>query len=374
MTSRPTTSSSSAAASSAARWRPSWPRADGGSRVVERGEPGDEASGAAAGMLAPQAEAHRRDTLFDLALESRDLYPEWAAGLVEETGIDVGYRRTGLLRCVFGAPCVSERGFALPLAAAAGLRVEEWSDERVRSLLRRAPFAGSRGRRLLSRRGVVDPRRLTAPSGSRRARRGVRLLTGTAVRRFLVRGGVCRGRRDRGRTIVAGAVVDAAGAWAAFDSDLAPPPPVVPVRGQIVELCARGRAPDLGRVLRRGVPGAPAGRHRAAGLDRGAGRIPKGRHGEAVQRLIAAAVRLFPSLRRAVRDGVVRPASGHAGRAAGARRAPVPGLFFAAGHYRNGILLAPVTAMILSDLLTGGSGRDLSPFSIARFSGSLATV
>ena len=49
----------------------------------------------------------------------------------------------------------------------------------------------------------------------------------------------------------------------------------------------------------------------------------------------------------------------------------VPGLFFAAGHFRNGILLAPVTALALADLLTGGAGKDLASFSIERFAEAL---
>jgi glycine oxidase len=49
----------------------------------------------------------------------------------------------------------------------------------------------------------------------------------------------------------------------------------------------------------------------------------------------------------------------------------VPGLFFAAGHFRNGILLAPVTALAVADAIVGGAYRDLSPFSIDRFAGAL---
>jgi glycine oxidase len=49
---------------------------------------------------------------------------------------------------------------------------------------------------------------------------------------------------------------------------------------------------------------------------------------------------------------------------------PLPGLFFAAGHFRNGILLAPLTARILADGLTGQATRDLSPFSVERFAGT----
>jgi hypothetical protein len=48
-------------------------------------------------------------------------------------------------------------------------------------------------------------------------------------------------------------------------------------------------------------------------------------------------------------------------------RGPLPGLFLATGHFRNGILLAPVTALAMADCLAGSSARDLSPFSVGRF-------
>src|ERR1700730_8932952 len=65
--------------------------------LIERGRPGTEASWAAAGMLAPQVEADRQDEFFRLACASRDLYPEFASSLKEETGIDVELETTGTL-------------------------------------------------------------------------------------------------------------------------------------------------------------------------------------------------------------------------------------------------------------------------------------
>src|SRR5918912_2798553 len=65
--------------------------------VVESGEPGAEASGAAAGMLAPQAEADGRDEFFELLCASREMYPAFAEALLEESGIDIELDRTGTL-------------------------------------------------------------------------------------------------------------------------------------------------------------------------------------------------------------------------------------------------------------------------------------
>ena len=89
---------------------------------------------------------------------------------------------------------------------------------------------------------------------------------------------------------------------------------------------------------------------------------------EGVARLIGAAARLMPFLRDAefvTAWAGLRPASPDGWPVLGG--SPVPGLYFAAGHHRNGILLAPVTARLLADLLTGGPARDLSAFSVERF-------
>ena len=84
-------------------------------------EPGTEASGAAAGMLSPQAEARTRDAFFDLALASRELYPAWVRVLEEETGVDVGYRRSGLLHCDFAGAPAESRAEQIAWQQAAGL-------------------------------------------------------------------------------------------------------------------------------------------------------------------------------------------------------------------------------------------------------------
>jgi glycine oxidase len=342
--------------------------------VIERGEPGAEASGAAAGMLTPQADAHRRDSLFDLALESRNSYPQWAGALSEETGIDVGYRRTGLLRCAFGAPGQSLVS-AYAWQEAAGLPLETCSLERLRSCLegRLSPEVGEAV--FFPDEAVVDPRRLMAALSLAARRRGVRLLAGISARRFLVRDGVCRGVETEEGAIEAKSVVDAAGAWAAFDPDLAPPPPVVPVRGQIVELSLPEQ--PLTSVVSSDevylVP-RPDGTVLLGSTVELVG-FRKGVTAEAVQRLISAALRLLPSLSQARFQSAwsgLRPGTTDGLPVLG--RSPISGLFYATGHYRNGILLAPVTARALADLLTGSPERDLSAFSISRFSGSLAAA
>jgi glycine oxidase len=204
--------------------------------VADRGEPGAEASSAAAGMISPQVEAHEPGPFFDLLHESRALYPRWVEELVGETGIDAGYRKTGRLHC--GLPGAPAERLLAPYSwqRAAGLALQplrrdelaEELDARLASEIRHAVF--------FPEEAVVEPRSLAVAAVRLAERRGVRVLPGTPVRRFLVERGRCVGVETAQGRIRAGAVVDAAGAWAAFDAGLTLPLPIRPIRGQIVAL------------------------------------------------------------------------------------------------------------------------------------------
>ena len=342
--------------------------------VVERGEPGDEASGAAAGMLAPQAEANEPDSFFRFALESRDMFPAWADALMRETGIDVGYRKIGLLRCAFGNREDGSRDASDRWQIRAGLPLERRGDRealgrelsgRLSPEVRSAVF--------FPEEAAVDPRALTRAVWRSAQSRGARVWTGTGVTAFRIRDGVCRGVETDAGPIEADATVDAAGAWAAFDRDVPLSIPVEPVRGQIVQLRVEGApletlvcSDDVYLVPR------PDGTVLLGSTTERVG-FRKAVTAEAVERLIAAAVRLVPSLAAAqfvsawsgLRPGTpdARPILGDS---------PVPGLFFATGHFRNGILLAPATARAVADRLTSRAPADLSEFSILRFAPSLS--
>jgi glycine oxidase len=340
--------------------------------VLERAEPGAEASGAAAGMLSPQSEARARDAFFDLALESRRLYPAWVRVLHEETGVDVGYRRTGLLHCDLAGVTGESRGEQIAWQRAAGLDAAALRvDELPRDIANRLSPAVSAAA-FFPDEGAVDPRRLTRAAWLLAQRRGARVRTGVEALGFRIERGACRGVETRDGAILADAVVDAAGAWAALDADLPLSVPVEPVRGQIVELRLSG--PPLPTILSCDdvyvVPRADGTVLLGSTVEHVGFR--KEVTARAVERLIAAAERLMPeiaSARFVTAWSGLRPGTPDGLPILGACR--VPGLFFAAGHFRNGILLAPVTALALADLLTGGVGKDLASFSIERFAEAL---
>ena len=336
--------------------------------VVEKGQPGEEASWAAAGLLSPQADGELPGPFFDLRLESRALYPDWTRELLEETGLDVGYRKTGLLRCAFGEEA-TDRVFdhyrwqgeaGLPVEPRDAAALDRQLEGRLSPQIRRALF--------FPEEAVVEPRKLVRALREAAERRGVRILAETAARRFRIEAGACRGVETDDALLEADRVVDAAGAWAGFDPELAVAIPVRPVRGQIVELVARrGTLPTVVQSDEVYLLPRPDGRVVVGATFEEVG-YEKDVTAEAVGWLITAAIRLVPSLsaarfstawsglRPATPDGL--PLLGDSG---------IPGLFLATGHFRNGILLAPVTARLLADRLVGESGRDLSPFGLGRF-------
>ncbi len=337
--------------------------------VVEKGEPGCEASGAAAGILAPQAEGLPAGPLFDLALESRGLYPKWTEDLAAETGIEVGYRRSGILRCAFSEE--EEQWDSYAWQRARGLAVERLSGEAISALARTKVSEEARQAIFFPDEAVVDNRRLTRALRVAAERRGVAFEIGRTARRLVVRGGRCAGVETDGGTFEAPKVVNAAGAWAGFDPDF--PVPVEPVRGQIVEVLSP--APDVSMVIEsEDVYVVPRGQSWLLGATVERVGFEKRVTAGAVGRLITAAALLLPSLESAAFLSAwsgLRPATPDGLPVLG--RGCLPGLFLATGHFRNGILLAPVTAAALADEIAGGASRDLAPFSIERFSGRGAT-
>ena len=335
--------------------------------LLERGEPAQEASWAAAGLLAPQSEAGGPGPFFDLALASRDQYPDWTRVLEEETTLSTGYRRTGLLRCAFDAR--EENALeAFFWQRERGLQIERWEAAALAARFGGALASEVRSAVFFPDEGVIDPRKLTRALAASVRSRGVDLRARTAARRFWIENGRCLGVETEDGRIGAGAVVDTAGAWAGFDRDLPFAVPVEPVRGQMIELDLGAAAPE------------PVLHSEAAYLaPQGSGRLLVGSTIEhagfarevtagALGRLLDGAEKLWP----AVRGGKfvtawagLRPGTPDGLPILGA--SPVRGLFFAAGHYRNGILLAPITARRLADLLGGDPCADLASFGVERF-------
>jgi glycine oxidase len=326
--------------------------------IVERGEPGREASYAAAGMLAASGEEFPAP-LRGLAEESARMYPEFVHELEDESGIKTDFRDQGTI--VFS--CEGH----LPAAS------ELLSPQRLKSLEPelKSPCADSQpGRtRIVAgylRESSVDPRALTDAAVKAARHRDADLASGSEVRELVTEAGRVTGVRTDKTLYSAEAVVNCAGAWAGMISPHEFP--VKPVKGQMLATVA---GPHLKHVVRS---------EKVYLVPRGDGRVVIGSTLEdagynkrtevsVLQSLFQAAVELAPGLAQSRRHEAwagLRPGTPDELPILG--QTSTSGFYVATGHYRDGILLAPVTAKVMAELITGQHvSRDLSPFSPSRF-------
>jgi glycine oxidase len=267
--------------------------------IVDMRGAGLGATHASAGMLAPRLEAHG-EPLLRLGLASLDLYDSYIATLRADAGLAIDYRRDGILDMRSGV-VVPDQGY------------------------------------------VKVPDLMAALQETAR-RLGV-LVTARHVERL-----------DR---LDADAVVLAAGAWSGLFTP--PAPPVKPIRGQILQL--RPRQPLLSRVIWGDgvylVPWADgAVLVGATSEDAGFDEFPDN---DATRRLQEKAAQLVPGLAEATLEDVrvgLRPATPDELPLLG-RSSTMRGVYYATGHYRNGVLLTPLTAALIGDLLIDGHAAPL---------------
>jgi glycine oxidase len=315
----------------------------------------------AAGMLAPVTELHYTETpLLRLGLESLARYPDFVAEVEQAAGLPCGFERCGTLAVAWDAADV--RALHDMRLFAAGLEIEaHLLTGRELRVLEPALAPGLPGGMLVAGDHQVDPRLLHAALVAAGCSAGVELVRS--------RGGVivedgraCGVDLEDGSVVRARHVVVAAGSWSA---QLAGVPtravaPVRPVKGQTLRLRLPGER-RIQRVVRAQVKGSPVYL-----VPRGDGQIVIGASVEeagfdqrpragAVYELLRDAQSVLPELGEAVLEEVstgLRPGSPDNAPIVGP--SPLPGLIHATGHYRNGILLTPVTADAVAELITTG--------------------
>jgi glycine oxidase len=338
--------------------------------VLERSVPGAEASSAAAGILAPQEETDGPGPMLELGLASRARFPSLSRELEQAAGMDVGYRRSGLLALAVDEADLGPLEARAAWQAARGLSVEQLSPGELRRLEPElGPAAGAL--RFVDE-AQVDPPRFVRALALAAARAGAEFVT-AYVRRVVHDGERVFGVEVEGERIDSARVVVAAGSWSSLvEGALLGPQAVRPMRGQLVEL--ETRPPPLAHIVCLG------GRERGGYLvPRPDGRVLVGSTMELVgfrkdvtaaglESLLGLARRTVPSLSGAPVRGFwanFRPSTGDGLPFLGAT--PIAGLFLATGHFRNGILLTPVTADALAAVMCDEAPPiDLAPFSIAR--------
>jgi len=343
-----------------------WRAAQRGLRVtvLERGEPGGSTSWVAAGMLAPITEADpREEALLRLGLAGARAYPAFVTELAQASGLDPGYLRCGTLVVARDGDEAQALERELAMRRSLGLAVERLRASEAR---RAQPSLAPSLRLALDVPGdhAVDPRSLTAALAQALRRAGGELRTGAHGAELALLGG----RRVAGVSLRGGERVDAehvaiaAGVWSTKIKGVQPGAsvPVRPVKGQILRLHDPAGPGLLTQVLRM---------REGYVVPRGDGRYVVGATMEergfdttvtagAVWELLRDALELLPGLAELQLDECsagLRPATPDNAPLIGP--GTLPGLHWATGHHRNGVLLAPITAeMVLTGVL--GEGPD----------------
>jgi glycine oxidase len=345
--------------------------------VFDRGASGAGASHAAAGMLAACAEAEPgEEALVTLGRASQARWPAFAAELKQASGVDVGLRSEGTLVVALTSDDQARLGHQLVFQQKLGLPLQWITAAETR---RHEPhLAGKLAGAVFSPEDTqVDNRKLAAALRIAAEAAGASISEHQAVKTISNDAGRVNGIvLADGRKVAADVVVLAAGAWSRSIDGLAPElrPPVRPIKGQMLALRMDPAAPLLTHVV--WAPGAYLVPRLDGRLLVGATVEEKGYDTSltagGILTLLEAAWRVVPAVEELPIDEMWvghRPGSRDDAPILGTGL--IDGLIYATGHHRNGILLTPITADAIAELvLEGAADPAIRPFSIERF-GSL---
>ena len=331
--------------------------------LLDRGATGQGTSRAAAGMLSPLSEADDQDPFFDLCRAGLAMYDQFIQELKEESGLDVGYSTEGLLFLASSEDSAATLRRRYEWQRKSRFNIELLGADAVHKMepLVTAPILNAL---FMPDERSVAPRRLVNAIREACFQRGVEIRTGIHVD-AIAPNTVCFGHT----LIDASSIIVASGVWSAEFEGVKPRIPVSPRKGQILSL------------------GMPTGAFRrmirwehSYFVPRSTGELVVGATNEDVgfdlsvtpaglgrllvdAQAISSHVGCYPiletwtGLRPATPDGL--PIIG---------ASEVPGVYYATGHYRNGVLLAPITAAIMADLLEGRDPSvDIKPYRPSRF-------
>jgi glycine oxidase len=329
-------------------------------------------------MLAPVTEATAEEAaLTQIGLASVALWPAFAADLATDSGIDIGLRQDGALQVAFDSDDRRALDEQLAVHRELGLASEWCSSPQCRTL---EPLLSPQIRGGLFVRGdwQVDPRAVVTALIETLKRQEV-VLHRHAIRRVRLgaQGRATGVELDDGTALMAGTVVVAAGAHSAAVTGLPArvAPPVRPVKGEILRLQADPADVPFTRTIRGSVEGRSVylvarsnGEVVVGATMQEAGFDTTVRAG-AVHDLLHAAISLVPALEELrLVEALAGLRPGTPDNAPLLGPSPVPGLVFATGHHRNGVLLAPFTADAILHVLAGdGLPGEAASLSARRF-------
>ena len=358
-----------------------WQLAKSGASVTiyEQAKAGRAASWAAAGMLAPLAEAHTEEPeLLKLGCQSLALYPQWAQELEADAEMSIGYRVEGTLIVGLEPDDTHQLRHLYTSQQDLGIPAVEWLTGRAAREIEPALSPRVTAAIRCESDHQVDNRLMVKALGRAYQRYGGVLCESITVERIVTESEVATGVQTQESFQAADAIILAAGCWSAQIEGLpdAILPPVRPVKGQMLALQMEDGI-TVKNVIRTVRARYPTSVYLVPRTD---GRLIVGATSEEMgfdTRLTAGGI--FELLRGAWEavPGTyelplletwtgLRPGSRDNAPILG--ETPIENLIYATGHYRNGILLTPITAYEISKLiLTGETSETIAPFALDRF-------
>lgn len=331
-------------------------------------EPGREASWASAGMISPAPENPGTIPFVPISLASVALYPEFIHNVEELSGMNIGYRKDGAIDAIFDGNVEEELSTVIALQHGVGLRAEALSGDQAREMepalsheIEAAIFRPDEAS--LDNRAFTDAVLLAAE------RKGVQIFVGNGAKALWKEGGRCKGLVLENGRVEAKYTIIAAGCFSARIEGVAAYAPVLPAKGQMVAL--RCESAEIKRVL---------WMEHTYLVPRNDGRIIAGSTIErtgfdhhitagGIKKILSEAIKLAPALEKARVEETwagLRPDSPDHLPILGPT--DVEGLLIATGHFRSGILLAPITARLMREwICTRELSVDWERFSPLRF-------
>jgi glycine oxidase len=344
--------------------------------VIDRQSPGQEASWAAAGMLSPAPDSADAVPLVPLASASLNIYPAFVSAVESVSGMSAGYRPYGAIEAFFEADAENKLAAMIAQHHQLGLDTEILHIEDA-AVLEPHINHDIRAAAILRKEAAVDNRAFTRAILRAAELGGVEFRSNSRVEALeLDENGKCAGVIVNGEKIFAKHVVIAAGFASSTIEGIAKYAPTIPMRGQMVAL--QSETVDLHRVIRseRGYI-VPRGNGRCVtgstienvGIEKRV--TPRG-----ISKILSAALEMVPTLAGAEIAETwcgLRPDTPDHLPSLGPT--DTEGLLIATGHFRNGILLAPITAKLIAEWITNQkTSVNWEMFSPMRFAKAAARV
>ncbi|MDM5153515.1 glycine oxidase ThiO [Bacillus sp. DX1.1] len=329
--------------------------------IVEKQRIASEASKAAAGLLGVQAEWDEYDPLFELARKSRAIFPHLAEALREKTGIDIGYEGKGIYRIAQNENEATRLLHIMKWQQQIGEASHFISGEQLRD---KEPYLSPSiiGAVYHPKDGHVIAPDLTNAFAHSAAISGADLYEQTEVFDIQIEKNQVKGIVTNEGTILCEKVVIAGGSWSTkllhyFEKDWG----TYPVKGEVVAVHSRKPLLQAPIFQERFYIAPKRGGRYVIGATMKPHTFNKSVQPESITSILERAYTILPALKEAEWESTwagLRPQSNHEVPYMGAHE-EIKGLYACTGHYRNGILLSPVSGQYMADLIEEKQGNHL---------------